>query len=197
MRIGVDIDGVLYQWEKTARYMLREVLPNSPYKAKPHMLHEPSTHWGYIEGAIEPRHWQWLWTHGVARGLFRHGHLYPGVIEAMERLSMLGKVIIVTHRPASAVNDTLAWLAYQQFEIDGVHILTNGETKASVKDLSWFVDDKPENIADMLGNGYTRCVLMNRMWNRRPSCFNPHEYNRVYDVDSLGDFASLVAHGGR
>jgi len=28
VRIGLDIDGVMYMWDKTARYMLRDVLPN-------------------------------------------------------------------------------------------------------------------------------------------------------------------------
>lgn len=184
MRIGVDIDGVLYQWEKTARYMLREVYPKACALHRA-ALSRPSDGWNYIERTVPKEAWEWLWTHGVKRGLFRYGHLYSGVIEAMERLSMLGKVIIVTHRPASAVNDTLAWLAYNRFDVAGVHILTNGENKACVEDLTYFIDDKPENIIDMNDNGYTECVLMRRPWNA--SFAWPG-----YAVDNLDEYAHLI-----
>ena len=166
MRIGVDIDGVMYMWEKTARYMLREILPDSPY-TKDGPLGEVSNGWDYIENNMSKEHWKWLWTEGVKLGLFRHGHLYPGTIKAIRRLAELGEVIAITHRPKQAVHDTLAWLAYQNLPLSGLHLLTDGEPKSSVKpECDVYLDDKFENCEDLAaGTGAELVCLMDRLWN--------------------------------
>jgi uncharacterized HAD superfamily protein len=173
LRIGIDLDGVCYHWEKTARYMLREILPNSPYKGDP-SLERPSTGWDYIEHNVAPEHWKWLWSEGVKLGLFRYGHMFKGTIEAVRKLAQLGDIIVITHRPAAAVPDTLAWLAYQQLPLAGVHILTHQEPKSTVEPCDFFLDDKPENCIDMNDTG-AEVWLMDRPWNRH--CIWP---NRAY-----------------
>jgi uncharacterized HAD superfamily protein len=174
LRIGVDLDGVLYQWEKTARYMLRHVLPNSPY-SDDGPLGVTQTHWNYIRDNISPEHDKWLWREGVRLGLFRHGHLYPGSIEAVRELAAIGEVIIITHRPKQAVCDTLAWLAYQQFPLSGVHLLTNQEPKSSVRPMcNVYLDDKPANCWDLAENTQAQLVaLFERPWNVGPQPWRP------------------------
>jgi 5'(3')-deoxyribonucleotidase len=174
VRIGVDIDGVMYEWSKTARYMLREILPNSPY-TKDGPLGVESQHWDYIQKHVAPEHWKWLWTEGVRLGLFRHGHMCPGTIEAIRKLSELGDIIVVTHRPAAAVADTLAWLSYQRLPLSGIHILTNQEPKSSVAKCDVFIDDKPENCEDLAAIGTAAC-LMDRPWNQHSS-YSPRVYS--------------------
>jgi uncharacterized HAD superfamily protein len=173
LRIGIDLDGVCYHWEKTARYMLREILPNSPYKGDP-ALERPSMGWDYIEHNVAPEHWKWLWSEGVKLGLFRYGHMFKGTIEAVRKLAQLGDIIVITHRPAAAVPDTLAWLAYQQLPLAGVHILTHQEPKSTVEPCDFFLDDKPENCIDMNDTG-AEVWLMDRPWNQH--CNWP---NRAY-----------------
>lgn len=163
MRFGIDIDGVMYQWSKTARYMLREILPNSPYTQDGPLGNE-STSWDYIQDNVAPEHWRWLWKEGVQLGLFRHGHLYPGTIKAIRQLAELGDVIAITHRPKSAVPDTMAWLAYQQLPLAGVHILTNQEPKSSVEKCDIYLDDKPANCIDLNDTGGI-VFKMARPWN--------------------------------
>jgi 5'(3')-deoxyribonucleotidase len=162
--IHLDLDGVCYQWDKTARYMLREVLPNSPYKNDPALLRE-STHWDYIEHYIAPEHWRWLWSDGVKLGLFRYGHNFPGTIQAIRKLAELGEIFIITHRPKAAVPDTLAWLAYQNLPIAGVHILTEQQPKSSVVKEGFFLDDKLENCIDV-NDTDAEAYMMTRPWNR-------------------------------
>lgn len=164
-RIGVDVDGVMYQWSKTARYMLREVLPNSPY-SKDGPLGIESLSWNYIQENVDPLHWKWLWTEGVRLGLFRHGHLYPGTIQAIRRLADVGDIIIITHRPKAAVVDTMAWLSYQQLPIAGIHVLVNQEPKSTVPQCDVYIDDKPENCEDLEKNTEGRVWMMNRPWNQ-------------------------------
>lgn len=162
-RFGIDIDGVCYQWSKTARYMLREVLPDSPY-TKEGPLGKESTSWNYIQDNVSPEHWQWLWTEGVRLGLYRHGHLYPGTITGIRALADVGDVVIITHRPKKAIADTLAWLTYQQLPLAGVHILVNEEPKSGVN-CDVYLDDKPENCTDLANNTGGAVFLMSQPWN--------------------------------
>lgn len=187
VRIGVDIDGVMYQWSKTARYMLREILPDSPYtKAGP--MGQEATSWDYISSNVAPKHWKWLWVEGVRLGLFRYGHLYPGTIKAIRELAELGEVIVITHRPQQAVNDTLAWLSYQNLPLAGVHILTDQAPKSTVRpQCDAYIDDKMENCHDLAKNTNARLVaLMDRTWNQTD------EGRAVTRVRSWREFINLV-----
>lgn len=164
LRIALDIDGVMYQWDKTARYMLREVLPNSPYKDLP-LLKQESSSWHYIQNHVSREHWDWLWVEGVRLGLFRYGHLYPGTIQAVRELATMGEVSLITHRPKHAVDDTLAWLGYLKLPLSGVHLLTNQEPKSGVRpQFDVYLDDKVKNVNDLFRNTDGDVFLMKRPW---------------------------------
>jgi uncharacterized HAD superfamily protein len=191
VRIGLDIDGVMYKWDKTARYMLRDVLPNSPYKES---LQCESQGWDWIKENVAPEHWQWLWTEGVRLGLFRYGHLYPGTIQAVRRLAEIGDVILITHRPKEAVTDTLAWLGVMHMPLSGLHLLTNVEPKSWVRpQCDVYLDDKPDNIVDLMDGTEAKAVcLMRRPWN---SMYTPddglyRDTGRV--VNGWGEFIRVV-----
>lgn len=185
MRIGLDIDGVMYKWDKTARYMLRDVLPNSPYKE---VLQQESQSWDWIKEQILPGHWAWLWKQGVELGLFRYGHLYPGTIQAVRELATIGEVILITHRPKQAVNDTLSWLAHQNLPISGLHLLTNEENKGLVRPgVDVFVDDKPRNVQDVIENSdCSNVILMRRPWNQH------FKWNYGMTVESLQEVVDVL-----
>lgn len=190
MRIGLDIDGVMYKWDKTARYMLREVLPNSPYKQ---LLTVESKGWDWIKENVAPEHWKWLWNEGVRLGLFRYGHLYPGTIQAVRRLAEIGEVVLITHRPKEAVTDTLAWLGLLNLPIAGLHLLTAGEPKSLVQPTcDVYLDDKPANVEDLAKHTTARTVcLMRRPWNfhYRPW---PESIREVYDWSQFVRLVEIV-----
>jgi uncharacterized HAD superfamily protein len=184
VRIGLDIDGVMYKWDKTACYMLREVLPNSPYKDT---LKGDSLYWNWIPDQIAPEHWKWLWNEGVKLGLFRYGHLFPGTIQAVRRLAELGDVVLITHRPKAAVGDTLAWLSLLNLPISGLHLLTNSEPKSLVMpQCDIYLDDKPENITDLHNNTKGLAVLRRQPWNR--------DYITRASVENWDQFIAEVEH---
>lgn len=155
MRIAIDCDGVLVEWERTARYLLRT------YRGLD--LPTVSTEWDSIQGWVSEDDWQWLWSEGIKLGLFKHGHVVTGAIAGMKALSELGyDLLVVTARPKEAVNDTLGWLAYhmQDIPLAGVTILSRGEPK-SVVDAAVLVDDKLENIYEWPRRG----LLFDQPWN--------------------------------
>lgn len=178
MRVGVDVDGVLYHWERTARYLLRT-------ERGCVNLDHASTDWNMIQRRVAPQDWRWLWREGVELGLYRHGHLMTGAIEGMRALEAAGHdLVVVTHRPAEAVHDTLAFLSYHFNDVDlaGVHILGGSAPKSSIA-CDVLIDDKPENIDDWLDNTSGHAVLFDQPWNRdyRVSYFTLERFERAVD----------------
>lgn len=184
MRIGVDLDGVVYEWEKTARYMLRE------YRGLRHPtygLHKASDSWDYIPRQVSPEDWYWLWHEGVDRGLFRYGHVTKGAILGLQALLGAGHdLLVVTHRPKAAVQDTLAWLAYLNIPWSEVHILSNGEPKSSVF-AEVLIDDKPENVIEWRDSD-RRALLFHRPWNASEEI---EGVRRVYDWAEAADLLNV------
>jgi len=140
-RIAVDIDGVLYNYSKTACFLLNE------YKGY-NLNWEETDDWNWLQGQVSNNDWQWLWSAGVKLGLFRHGSLISGAIKGIRELATLGRIIIATSRQPSAVQDTIDWLSFQKLPIEELHILgRNDERKASIVprfDLA--IDDSPKEI---------------------------------------------------
>jgi 5'(3')-deoxyribonucleotidase len=159
MIVATDLDGVLYEYDKTARYMLRL---NYPQFAE--SLSIESLRWDYVKDVVSKDAWDWLWTEGVKEGLFRYGHVVKDGIVGVNRLAMDHEIHIVTHRPKHAVRDTLKWLDFAELPISGLHILSDREKKTTVP-FDCLVDDLPSNISLALVAGRKAC-LFERAWNQ-------------------------------
>ena len=159
MRIGVDLDGVVYRFSDTANYLIKahfgiEIPEWSSWDFAP----------DYLRSIGAPDVWSWLWTHGIDLGLFRYGSIYKGSREALIQLSELGDLVVITARPKTAVNDTLEWLAYQRFPTSEVHILS-GAPKSTVK-CDVYIDDSADNVLELHTNTDGVVFLADRPWNR-------------------------------
>lgn len=168
--IALDCDGVLYAWEKTARYMLRRKYALEGREIPP-ALYQPSAHWDAILGIVPTEDWKWLWSEGITQGLFRYGHGEPGFIEGAQALAELGDVILVTSRPKSATNDTLAWahLMLNKVPLAGIRILSHSEPKSTVDPApNLFIDDAIHNVDDIVDNtrSHVRAILFDQPWNQ-------------------------------
>ena len=167
-RIGLDLDGVAYDWDKTARYMMRQHYINTG-RPVPVELNIPAQSWDWINYAVEPDDWKWLWTEGIAEGLFRYGHIVKGAIEGVQELNELGEVTVITSRPKAAVHDTLVWLStmFDKAPISGLVIQTERDQKKSdvvpVPDV--YIDDALHNARDILELTKSEVVLFNQPWN--------------------------------
>jgi 5'(3')-deoxyribonucleotidase len=164
MDLAIDVDGVQYEWDKTARYLMRV------YRGHPVLgpMGRESTSWDYIQQHVSPGDWEWLWTEGVRLGLFRYGHLVQGAVVGLRQLVEEGhRISAVTHRPPSAVRDTVAWLTLLDLPWTGIHILTNQEPKSAVA-ADVLVDDRIENIQDWEASTGNLGILFGRAWNKDP-----------------------------
>jgi deoxypyrimidine-specific 5' nucleotidase type C protein (NT5C) len=165
--IGLDLDGCVYHFERTARYMLRTRIACRGDEV-PAGLNEPSRNWDWIHDLVSKEDWKWLWTEGVKQGLFRYGHVVGGAIEGIQALSKLGDVIAITARPKEAVHDTLVWLSTMtdKAPLSGIVIQSHGQRKSEVRPLPHvFIDDGPHNLYDLLSNTESYVVRFSQPWN--------------------------------
>ena len=166
MRIGLDLDGVCYEWQRTYMYMLRA------YRGYSRDLMsdiESWTHWNWHKENVSKQDNDWMWSEGIRLGLFRYGHLYPGTVKAVNELSSLGDVVVITSRPKRAAQDTFDWISYNKLPVQEVHI-TNGGNKSDIKPVcDVYIDDGPHVIDDLIDNTPSAALLWDRPWNRTPS----------------------------
>lgn len=168
MRINLDLDGVCYAWDKTARYMLRRKLAQEG-RPIPVELFSPSPHWHSIEEVVEPADWEWLWDEGVDLGLFRYGHCITGAIEGTEVLGRLGELRIVTARPHRAIQDTYDWIGFM-FNRANILDVVFTDDKHEV-DADVYVDDAPHHAVKLHGMG-KKIIVFQQPWNNciAPDC---------------------------
>jgi len=169
MLIGLDLDGVCYNWDKTARYMLRKRYVNSG-RVIPIELTTESRSWDYIMEAVTPDDWKWLWSEAIDQGLYRYGNVVKGAIEGVQELNELGDVIVITHRPKTAVHDTLVWLStmFDKAPLSGLVIQSHkGQRKSDVRPQpDVYIDDAIHNAEDILENTDKRIIVYDQPWNQ-------------------------------
>lgn len=178
MHIGFDYDGVLSSFHRGVNDYLK-IKGYKDIKAEP-------TQWNFWKD------WGWsskkfhkFWVQGVEDGVIFASPPYPGAIDALNSVYNAGhRVHIITHRgwaqyPGLAEDLTAACL-----ERDGAkyHSLTFSAKKTDVW-TDMMVDDKPENIDDLLEAG-TDAYLLTRPW-------NTHIKGRKR-VRSVGEFSRKV-----
>lgn len=160
MKIAVDLDGVVYEWQRTYRYMMRE------YRGIDVGKQEAWDCWDYPDQFTSKEDRKWMWSEGVKLGLFRYGHMTTGSRVGLQALADRGhKFIIATSRPENAVTDTIDWvqLYFKDLPLVGISVLSNGEAKSQVN-ASVLIDDKPENIVEWVETG-RQALLFDQPWN--------------------------------
>lgn len=163
MRIGFDIDGVLFPWTEVA---------NEALVAK-FGIPDPGPHrsWDYVRNTVDPKHWAWLWTPEGSDAVFSQvDRVYPDVVQVVNHLLRRGHEIhFVTHRdPRRTSGHTAAFLArhFGDHPWAGVHVLQNSVPKHTLGTWDAFVDDKPETVRNFLFESWTRHVFCPaRLWN--------------------------------
>ncbi len=158
MKVGIDLDGVCYRFHSSYRYMM------VAYRNVEMPPADEWTTWDWPEKFTSQEDRDWIWSEGVRLGLFRYGHIVKGAIIGVRELAEHHELSVVTHRPRSAVRDTIAWLHYVNLPFSGIHILSNEEPKSEVP-YDALVDDKPENIEDAVMHA-RRGILFDQPWNQ-------------------------------
>lgn len=185
MRVGFDLDGVLYDFGASVRRYLDSI--GRPY--------------GWKDDAAEPHCWDFYEYWGMDRAEFKKvcddgvdagyvfsGPVRPNAVDANHRVAVLGhEIVIITDRqfgssPMASHNATLEWLEQHDIWYDEIVFSAN---KCCVPTHT-FVEDKLENYDALVQNGVD-CYLINRAWN------NPALDGRKRILDVM-DYAKAIEH---
>lgn len=186
-RVGIDLDGVLANYNEAAYAELSKLTnttPNIEWNTQPTMWHWPEHYFdplvvkefrnGVQEGIGGWRFWGSFGVYPEARAFINR--MKVGVIA--------GDVEpwFITTRPKGVRRTTQEWLK-ARFHIETPNLILTHEKGAAAKclELDIMVDDKPENLIDVLAARGTkcRCYLLTRPWNKSFT----HSY--ITRVDSL------------
>lgn len=183
LRIGIDLDGVCYDFSASVREYLVNYAASHRLEATP-----PATRWEFYEdwgldfdGFVATCH------DGVDAGIvFSHGEPYPNTAEAFARIKAAGHTIhVVTDRSfgsnGASEAATRTWLDCHGLPFDS---LTFSADKTVVR-LDAMIDDKLANY-DALEAAGVDAYLLSRPWNLH----DPKPRQRVLD---LLHFAEIVA----
>lgn len=183
MRVGIDLDGVCYDFTESFRQYL------TVYRGyDPAPFTEP-TRWEFYEDwGFSLEEFVALCDDGVDDGIiFSEGDPFPGTREALERMKADGHTLhIVTDRsfgrPGESEYATRAWLDHHGLPFDS---LTFSRDKTVVR-LDIMVDDRPKNYDELIAAG-VEAWLQDRLHNRK---------HRAWRVKDLTEFAEFVSRGG-
>jgi 5'(3')-deoxyribonucleotidase len=156
MRIGLDVDGTVYDWDSSFRTILKRL----------HGIELPvSAEWDSIEESITKEHWSSVWDSARIE-LFTGGSYYLGAQDTVRQLiERKHDVIFITATPVGA-RAQRANMLFRDFPgISGVCFVNPMHDDKSLVKCDLYVDDKPEVIATLLAQGHN-AVLINRPWNK-------------------------------
>jgi 5'(3')-deoxyribonucleotidase len=179
MRLGIDLDGVVADFTSGwMRFYNRDFGTN--------LTSGDSQRWNDI---VELTHFAdvdefWDWSADLdGRSVFWHLEPLPGAVDALVSLSESGHdIIVLTTKPAFAVDDTHAWIATHGVPAQEIHIL---EDKWLVE-CDVYLDDGPYVLPGLVANRPDKVVCRYvRPWNR--------PVPGAVDITDFGEFLDLVA----
>lgn len=167
MRIGIDIDGVLFPFDTVARQVLARQFPGH------RVPQQPSKAWSSLKGEVAPELWRWLWSpRGQVTVFSQSKRRYPDAAQVVRELLTNSdhEVHFVTHRdPAITGTYTSRFLAkhFDGLRWAGLHMLGQQATMTKRHLARWdvFVDDKPETVFEFLTHTDTEVFAPRRPWN--------------------------------
>lgn len=181
MRVGIDLDGVCYDFAASFRRYLHE------HEGFPCWWTPQATRWEFYEDwGFTLDEFLNLFNRGVDAGvIFAHGQPYANTQEAFKWIKAAGHTIhIVTDRsmgrPGASEKATRVWLDKYDMPFDS---LTFSADK-TVVNLDVMVDDKPSNYEALRAAGVD-ARLLTRPWNQHVP-----DARRVRD---LLHFAEVIA----
>lgn len=199
MRVGFDIDDVLYDWTASVHHHINtsrsDLVALINEKIGPDFDREWKTWTHYKSWGLTSEQFVALCDEATNEGeMFRRGEPARGAKEAIDRIRDAGHTIVfITARnfgsPGEAERRTIQWLTTYRladFSVDELHMT---EDKTGF-DLDWMIEDSVDQARAIDGNppGYTSVVLMDHPWNHHAM----DEFDRVYSVDEYADLVLVL-----
>jgi uncharacterized HAD superfamily protein len=155
LRVGLDLDGVLYNWERTIREMI---------EARFSIRLRESTGYDYIKEGVPAESWASLWQEPALQEMFTSGFSYYDGLFAARKIQETDDLVILTRRPREARRYTHSWLMHRLIHPMEVIHFTDGRPKSSVY-CDLYVDDSGHEVEELASAGRT-VLIPDRTWNQ-------------------------------
>lgn len=150
MKLGIDIDGVLYDFDGHVR-------EQAPYMGLPHALTpeqeeallQPSPRWNYLPDVLGKANWDWFWSNQDKLESYLSSNDYGRKHwEALAKLTTRHETYLVTNRPAECRYQTYIWVAseYPKTQLQGIIHADDKVKTAMGLSLDVLVDDRPSQL---------------------------------------------------
>lgn len=161
MRIGIDLDGVAYNFDASLKHYLVENEGFDPADLPdPEGWHFYRDQWGMTDEEFAAH-----CSKGVDAGVvFLHGDPHAGTADALRRLKAAGHTLhVVTHRTygTRSVQNTMEWLQRHGIPFDTITF--SGDK--TLMEVDAFIEDNTDNY-DALEAAGRMPFLIDRPWNR-------------------------------
>ena len=185
LRIGLDVDGVLYNWEAQARNLLkREFSVDLPI----------SSEWDSIKDSVTEYQWYWLWNDALYE-LFTDGEPCSGIKDGVRELSELGDIVIITNTPKRISDARLQWLLDHEIHIDEYHLVDSNSDKSKITPLcDVYIDDSHHVALDLFNNTDKYILLWDRPWNES-FYISSDKFFRVASWEHAINLCKLLKYG--
>jgi uncharacterized HAD superfamily protein len=160
-RIGLDMDGCLYNWDAAIRALIVERFG----------IEVPvSTTWDFIKEYAGAEAWRWVWKPKQVVRMFSEGRAYPGAAEGAAALrAMTDQLFVISSGPSESTDPKTAWLEKQGIEYDRLIRLDFGVPKTAIP-CDLYVDDGPHVAEQVVRAKFKqwepRLILVDRPWNQ-------------------------------
>jgi len=201
-RVGVDVDGVLADFNSAFIQRVIDVTGRDLFPARPFDIpcwNYPQ-HYGYTEVEVST-----VWTNIKTDSTFWLSLLdYPqtrSLLESLRNIQTAGtEIYFITARPGVRVKEqTEGWLLYMGFEFPTVLISSAKGLCARALDLTHYIDDRWENVVDVRQYSPTTSVsLLTQPWNveNSASAQGVRRIASVLEFVQLGNVALATSASG-
>ncbi len=180
LNIGVDLDGVCYDFGESLRQYL---VHHEGFSLD--VLHYPKVWNFFLDWGMTTEEYLEAYARGVDAGyVLRQGAPHDGCIKTLEMLKADGHQLnIVTYRTvgSKAIENTMAWL--QEYSIPYDTICFSKDKTVVKNDV--FIEDNVENF-EALESAGIRSFLMDRPWNtQKQTGFRVWDWSDFYSYLQL------------
>ena len=180
MRLFVDVDGVLYDWEGYLREQASSLhIYGMPQELTPEQcqaLWQVSPDWDYLPRILGKENWDWVWANQNKIEAYLGPNNYGRTHwEALHQLTLSHEVYLVTSRPRDCWWQTYAWVAQQhpQTQLQGILHTDDKVALAQAMLPDVVVDDRPSQLTkyqEWVKDHPERVWLygVRRPWNEKP-----------------------------
>jgi hypothetical protein len=153
--VGLDVDDVLFDFDSSARRVLRDEYGEDPGP-------DPSQKWEAIRHQVSKDAWDWLWDEGPKHGLF-DGVPTQETLGAVAELSVFCDLRPITTRSPRVAEVTRQFCQQAGLRATPIHVSCMEEKAAH--DFDVWIDDAP-GVIEALVRAEKHVVIFDQPWNR-------------------------------